>query len=65
MLLLHHPIWVEEEYKERKRTFNRACDREEKQNKTQTTSTTIKTQTNKKIFSRCHHFSICVVLCFW
>ena len=30
MLLLHHPVWVEEEYKERKRTFNRACDREKK-----------------------------------
>ena len=34
MFLLQHPIWVEEEYKERKRPFQREWERErEKQTK--------------------------------
>ena len=33
MFLLHHPIWVEEGYMERKRTFQRACERKTIRNK--------------------------------
>ena len=72
MFLLHHPIWIEEEYKERKRTFQTACEKtttiqKQTNKKSQTTTTT---NTNKQINKqkqtcRLPHFSNCVVLCFW
>ena len=33
MFLLHHPVWVEEDYKEGKRMFYGACERKQYENK--------------------------------
>ena len=53
MFLLNHPVWVEEEYKERKRTFQRVCERE-KNNNTKTNKAQTKHKqpqnTNKNTF---------------
>ena len=53
MFLIHHPIWVEEEY-----------ERKKKKKKTDVLESMWEKKTKQKTF-RCRHFSNGVVLCFW